>query len=333
MTHSVTPEELRKQIFPIEDDFAFEKIALQLFRFQASNNRFYQKYLSLLNIDPGRVKKISDIPFLPIDFFKDHTIVSSDSVCDVIFTSSGTTGVHPSRHYVVDRTLYEESFLKTFSSFYHSPAEYAFLALLPSYLERNDSSLIYMMNRFIKESGNSDSDFYLYHDDRLKKKIERLTERKSKFILFGVSFALLELAEQFEFDFGNNIVMETGGMKGKRKEIVREDFHSILCKKFHVTSVHSEYGMTELLSQAYSKGNGIFFSPPWMKILIRDLNDPFAGALENKTGGINVIDFANMYSCSFIETQDLGKKNPDGSFEVLGRIDSSEIRGCNLLFQ
>ena len=324
---------LKNQIFSIQTDLDFEKMALLIFQYQASANSVYKKYIDLLNIDPVKVNKISSIPFLPIDFFKEEKILTGQTDYDVVFTSSGTTGPMTSSHYVADQSLYEKSFLKGFEYFYRAPADYAILALLPSYLEQKNSSLIYMMNRLIRETHHTDSGFYLYNDDELINKIKKLKEKKTKFILWGVTFALLELAEKFEFDFGNNIILETGGMKGRRKEIVREELHRILCERFHLSSVHSEYGMTELLSQAYSKGNGIFQTPPWMKILIRDLNDPFVWSEENRTGGINVIDLANINSCSFIATQDLGRRNREGTFEVLGRFDNSELRGCNLLIQ
>lgn len=333
MINITDSELLKKQIFSIENESDFEKMALAIFNYQAFTNQVYKEYIALLKIDPSTINTISGIPFLPIEFFKEEKIISGYSDFDVVFTSSGTTGSLLSRHYVVDRSVYEESFLKGFEYFYDSPSEYVFLALLPSYLERKNSSLIYMMNRLIKESRNSDSNFYLYNDDELIIKIKKLKEKKSKFILWGVPFALLEFAEKFDFDFGNNIIVETGGMKGRQKELVRDEFHRILCDRFRLSSIHSEYGMTELLSQAYSKGNGIFHTPPWMKVLIRDLNDPMVFVDDNKTGGINVIDLANIHSCSFLATQDLGKKNHNGSFEVLGRFDNSELRGCNLLIQ
>ncbi|MGZ4034414.1 MAG: acyl transferase, partial [Bacteroidia bacterium] len=250
-----------------------------------------------------------------------------------IFTSSGTTGMIQSKHYVTDPDIYEKSYLEAFRLFYGDIEKQCVLALLPSYLERNGSSLIYMADDLIRKSKHPDSGFYLDNYDELIFKLKELESKDQKIILLGVTYALLDLIEKEKFHLKNTIVMETGGMKGKRKEMVREELHGILCEGFGLKVIHSEYGMTELLSQAYSKGNGIFNCPPWMRIIIRDTNDPFSFLPHTKSGGINIIDLANINSCSFIATQDLGKTFPDNSFEVLGRFDNSDIRGCNLLIQ
>ncbi|MCE3279598.1 MAG: putative acyl protein synthase/acyl-CoA reductase-like protein [Bacteroidetes bacterium] len=310
---------------------------MTIFYYQATENPVYRRYLEILKIDPGNIEKPEQIPFLPISFFKDHKVICGSNEPKVIFTSSGTSGTLTSSHFVIEPDLYEKSYMKGFRHFYGDPENYCILALLPSYLEREGSSLIYMANDLINKSQHPDSGFYLHDHLKLVEKLAALKKQNQKTILLGVTYALLEITEQFpdlKFDSLNKlIVMETGGMKGKRKEMVREELHEKLCNGFGVNTIHSEYGMTELLSQAYSKGNGVFECPSWMKILIRDTNDPFAILPDKKTGGINVIDLANIYSCSFIATQDLGKKLENGSFEVLGRFDNSDIRGCNLLVQ
>jgi phenylacetate-coenzyme A ligase PaaK-like adenylate-forming protein len=274
---------------------------------------------------------LEQIPFLPIQFFKSHKVVSNENPIQLTFTSSGTTGMATSKHFVTDITLYEESYRKGFSQFYGNIEDYVVLALLPSYLEREGSSLIYMVEDLIKMTNNPESGFYLHNHDELIEKLTRLDKAGQNVILIGVTFALLDLIEKHPFQLQNTIIMETGGMKGKRKEMIREELHEQLCQGFGVTAIHSEYGMTELLSQAYSLGNGVFECPSWMQILVRDTEDALTYVSEGKTGGINVIDLANVNSCSFIATQDLGKKNPNNSFEVLGRFDNSDIRGCNLM--
>jgi hypothetical protein len=325
------PLALKKLIFSISNEHSFEDAALQVFRFQALNNPVYREYIKALKCEVSSVNGLSMIPFLPIDFFKGHSVLSNESGYEIVFTSSGTTNTQPSKHYVSDVLLYRESFMRTFKQFYGPPADYAILALLPSYLEREGSSLVYMVDHLIRESKNPHSGFYLYNLDQLVVKIKKLKHEKQKFMLWGVTFALLELAEKYDLDLGNAIVIETGGMKGKRAELTREELHRNLCERFHLVSIHSEYGMTELLSQAYSKGLGIFQTPPWMKIIIRDMNDPLVTIAENSVGGINVIDLANIHSCSFIATQDLGRLSYEGTFEVLGRFDNSDVRGCNLM--
>jgi phenylacetate-coenzyme A ligase PaaK-like adenylate-forming protein len=319
------------QVFSIQNKRDFETTALQIFRYQAENCPTYHDFLTALNTDVSAIETVEQIPFLPIEFFKTHHIVSSPGQVQIKFTSSGTTGAATSRHSVTDVSWYQKSFRKGFDIFYGDISNYCVLALLPSYLEREGSSLIYMADDMIQESGYPASGFYLYELDTLYQKLTALKQIGKPTLLMGVTFALLDFIEQYTINFPELIVMETGGMKGRRKEMIREELHALLCKGFGVNAIHSEYGMTELLSQAYSKGNGIFNCPPWMKVITRDTNDPMTELTTGKTGGINVIDLANINSCSFIATQDLGKVYADGSFEVLGRFDNSDIRGCNLL--
>jgi len=321
---------LERRVFEISDENEFESLALEVFKYQFNNNVVYRQFSKLLNKAPEVVNNIKEIPFLPIEFFKTKNIVSDTRTPQITFSSSGTTGTVISKHHVTDLRLYEESFLKTFTKFYGEPSNYIFLALLPSYLERQGSSLIYMADYLIKSSGNKDSGFYLNDLDSLSEKLDQLDSGDKKVFLIGVSFALLDLIEKRQFQLKNTIVMETGGMKGRRKEMIREELHQHLKNGFGVNTIHSEYGMTELLSQAYSKGQGVFDCPGWMKILIRDPEDALSLLPEEKTGGINVIDLANINSCSFIATQDLGRiKNNE--IEILGRFDNSDVRGCNLL--
>ncbi|MFV8356491.1 acyl transferase [Flavobacterium sp. XS1P32] len=318
-------------IFAISSQKQFEKIALKVFRFQYENNLVYQEFCDFLKTDPQKVKSLQQIPFLPIQFFKSHKVVSTSDAIQETFTSSGTTGMITSKHLVTDVTLYEESYRKGFSEFYGNIEDYVVLALLPSYLEREGSSLIYMVKDLIELSNHPESGFYLNNHDELIEKLLALDQVGQNVILIGVTFALLDLIEKRKFQLQHTIIMETGGMKGRRKEMIREELHEQLCKGFGVSNIHSEYGMTELLSQAYSLGNGVFECPSWMQILVRDTEDALTYIPDGKTGGINVIDLANINSCSFIATQDLGKKNPNNSFEVLGRFDNSDIRGCNLM--
>ncbi len=318
-------------IFSISGKKEFEKIAMKVYRYQYEKNTVYREFCTLIKKKPNAVKLITDIPFLPIQFFKNHTILHSNKKAAQIFMSSGTTGMQTSKHYVSDISIYENSYLKGFSEFYGNIENYCVLALLPSYLEREGSSLIYMVNDLINKSKHQDSGFYLDNYKALIQKLETLDAAGQNTILIGVSYALLNLVEQHQFKLNNTIIMETGGMKGQRKELIREELHKILCKGFNVPSIHSEYGMTELLSQAYSLGNGLFECPPWMQIFIRDTEDALTLLPNGKTGGINIIDLANINSCSFIATQDLGKKNAKHAFEVLGRFDNSDIRGCNLM--
>ncbi len=327
---------ITEKIFAIKTESAFEKTALAVFQLQHENCLVYRQFCDILKINPAEIKSVNDIPFLPIEFFKSHVVTLSvvEGPNSKIFTSSGTTGTVQSKHFVSDVSVYEESFRKGFEHFYCNIEEYCLLALLPSYLEREGSSLVYMVDDLIKSTKNPDSGFYLRNLNELSEKLKSLLAKGQKVILLGVTYALLDLAELLSAPLsGELIIMETGGMKGKRKELLREELHQILCKKFGVNVIHSEYGMTELLSQAYSKVNGIFNCPPCMKVLIRDVNDPLKILEPGKSGGINVIDLANINSCSFIATQDLGILHNDGSFEVSGRFDNSDLRGCNLLVQ
>ena len=322
---------MKNTIFTIKNDKAFSSLALETFYFQSENNLVYKEYLEHLNIIPKDIDSLNKIPFLPIQFFKSHKIVSNKNVIEQTFLSSGTTGVAQSKHMVTDISLYEESYLRGFTHFYGDISDMVVLALLPSYLERDGSSLVYMVEDLIAKSNQPESGFYLNNHDDLYKVLLKLESQNKKVLLIGVSFALLDLIEKHQFSLKNTIVMETGGMKGKRKEMIREELHTVLKLGFGVDAIHSEYGMTELLSQGYSNGHGVFSCPSWMNIMIRDTEDPFSFLSNGKTGGINVIDLANQNSCSFIATQDLGKVFDNGSFEILGRFDNSDIRGCNLL--
>jgi phenylacetate-coenzyme A ligase PaaK-like adenylate-forming protein len=318
-------------IFAIANQKQFEKIALKVFRFQYENNLVYREFCNFMKTDVQKVKSIGQIPFLPIQFFKSHEVVSSTNPIQEIFTSSGTSGMITSKHLVTDVSLYEASYRNAFSQFYGNIEDYVVLALLPSYLDRQGSSLIYMVNDLIQKTNNPESGFYLNNYSELIEKLIAMDKSGQNVILIGVTYALLDLIQIQKFDLKNTLIMETGGMKGKRKEMIREELHAQLCSGFGVSSIHSEYGMTELLSQAYSLGNGIFECPSWMQILVRDPEDALTYLDNGKSGGINVIDLANINSCSFIATQDLGKKYPNNSFEVLGRFDNSDIRGCNLM--
>ena len=318
-------------IFNIKSNTDFEALALEVFKFQFKNNKVYRSFCDLLYKHPSDIKSINEIPFLPIQFFKSHNVLSTSLPIEKTFTSSGTTGSITSKHLVSDLKLYEASYLKAFKHFYGQIEDYVVLALLPSYLERNGSSLIYMVNDLIDKSKQAKSGFYLNNLEELAETIKTLESQEQKTLLIGVSFALLDLVETDQFNLKHTTIMETGGMKGRRKEIIRQELHQILQKGFGVNQIHSEYGMTELLSQAYSKGNGIFECPPWMKIVTRDTEDALSIQQPNKTGGINVIDLANLNSCSFIATQDLGKVYDNGEFEIIGRFDNSDIRGCNLM--
>jgi len=320
-----------QDIFTISSQKQFEKIALKVFRYQYEYNIVYKEFCDFLKVDKQSVKTLTQIPFLPIQFFKSHDVVSTNNPIQETFTSSGTTGMITSKHLVTEISIYEQSYRLAFSEFYGNIEDYAVLALLPSYLERTGSSLIYMVKDLIELSNNEHSGFYLHNYDELIAKLIELDNSGQNVLLIGVTYALLDLIEKQNFQLKNTIIIETGGMKGKRKEIIREELHAILCQGFGVKSIHSEYGMTELLSQAYSLGNGIFECPSWMQILVRDTEDALTYVDYGKTGGVNVIDLANINSCSFIATQDLGKKYPNNSFEILGRFDNSDIRGCNLM--
>ncbi|OQD44518.1 acyl transferase [Croceivirga radicis] len=318
-------------IFSIKNEKQFVDHALSTFNYQYQHIPVYREFCEFLKIKPQAVQSLKDIPFLPIQFFKSHKIKSPNRSADIVFTSSGTTGNQTSKHFVTDLSLYENSFRKGFEHFYGAVSDYCILALLPAYLEREGSSLIYMVEDMIKASGHSSSGFYLNNLEELVQTLTHLEATKTKTLLIGVSFALLDLAENFNLNLKHTVVMETGGMKGRRKEMIRQELHQILKTGLGTQLIHSEYGMTELLSQGYSKGNGLFHCPPWMRIMARDTEDPFSYKSTGKTGGLNVIDLANLYSCAFIATQDLGKVYGDNSFEVLGRFDHSDIRGCNLM--
>ncbi len=324
-------EGLINKIFSCNDKATFEALALELFDYQMENNPIYAPYAALI-LKGKTPANIYEIPFLPIEFFKQEQIICQGKGVEEIFLSSGTTG-EQSKHLVADLSLYKKSYLNTFQQFYGDINDYCILALLPNYQEREGSSLIYMVDDLIKKSGHPKSGFYLNNLAELSETIKELESKGQKVILFGVTYALLDLAAQYPQHLKHTIIMETGGMKGKRKELLKEEIHQLLQEAFLTENIHSEYGMTELLSQSYSKGKNIFNSPPWIKILIRDVNDPLAIIVNNKTGGINVIDLANIYSCPFIATQDLGKQFDDDSFSVLGRFDNSDVRGCNLLVQ
>lgn len=322
---------MEHKIFNIQNQKDFNEVTLAIFKHQFKNNKVYRSFCDLLYIHPSDVSKIEEIPFLPIQFFKIRKVLSSINAIQETFTSSGTTGTSTSKHFVTDINLYKESYLKGFAHFYGNIEDYVVLALLPNYLEREGSSLVFMVDDFIAKSKNSESGFYLNNVDELAKKLINLDEKGQKILLIGVSYALLDLIEKYQFNLKNTIIMETGGMKGRRKEIIRNELHQRLQEGFGVDEIHSEYGMTELLSQAYSKGNGVFENPFWMKVLTRDTEDALTILPRCKVGGINVIDLANYNSCSFIATQDLGKVYQNGTFEIIGRFDNSDIRGCNLM--
>ncbi len=309
----------------------FKELALKVFHYQAINNLVYADFIENLGINTALVKRLEQIPYLPIQFFKTHKIISTKDVVQNVFLSSRTTGLTPSKHYVTNIELYKTSFTKGFEYFYGAIENYTILALLPNYLEQKDSSLVFMVNELIKKSNTKESGFYLNNIEDLSLKLIQLDNEGRKVILIGVSYALLDLLELNKFNLKNAIVLETGGMKGRRKEMIKEELHRVLCDGFGLGKIHSEYGMTELLSQAYSHGNGIFKTPPWMKIVIRDAEDALQILPVEKAGGINIIDLANYNSCSFIATQDLGKAYSNDTFEILGRFDNSDIRGCNLM--
>ncbi|RDV14288.1 acyl transferase [Pontibacter diazotrophicus] len=311
----------------------FKTAALDLFRYQAQHNAVYRSYIQYLGIEPGGVQVPEQIPFLPIEFFKEHEVKTDAFEAEAIFYSSGTTQQTRSRHFVSDLALYDHITEHTFEKFYGPLQSYVVLALLPSYLEQGGSSLVAMVDHFIRKTGQQEEGFYLREHDKLLQALRQARQRGKKVLLIGVSYALLDLADKLKGkeDFSGVIVMETGGMKGRRREMIREELHAQLKRGFGVDTIHSEYGMTELLSQGYSKGEGIFWPGYTMRILLRDLNDPFDISPDHRSGGINVIDLANVDSCAFIETKDIGRVHADGSFEVLGRFDNSDIRGCNLL--
>jgi hypothetical protein len=319
--------ELLNKIFSISES-SFSALATEIFQFQYANNNIYAQWVDLTgNKNAASIEKI---PFLPISFFKSKAITTTNFQPEAVFESSGTTGTINSRHLVKSVAIYEESFLKAFEQFYGSPKNWCIIGLLPAYLERPNSSLVTMVDALIKLSNHPQSGFYLYNYAQLAATLKALEAAEQPVLLIGVTFALLDFAEQFPQPLKHSVIMETGGMKGRRKEITREALHQALMAAFNLPAIHAEYGMTELLSQAYSKGRGRFYCPPWMRVLVRDEDDP----LQIKATGegiLNIIDLANLYSCSFIATEDVGKVYDDGSFEVLGRLDNSDIRGCSLL--
>ena len=314
----------------------FASLALEIFRFQAGSNLVYRAFLEALQVNPDHVHSLEKIPYLPIRFFKSHRVITGNFDAEQVFESSGTTGMTASRHYVTDLSLYEESFTRTFEMNYGPVKDLCILGLLPSYLERKNSSLVYMVEHLIRAGSHPLSGFYLDDQEKLVQVMRELEQSRTPALLIGVSFALLDLAEKFPMKLNHTIIMETGGMKGRREELVREELHERLATAFDVKEIHSEYGMTELLSQSYSKGKGIFQTPPWMKVILRDEEDPFTLHVEGMegrslSGAINIIDLANVNSCSFIATDDIGRLRADGSFEMLGRMDGSDLRGCSLL--
>lgn len=323
--------DLEDKIFNISNCAEFEELAIQVFQIQYKNNPVYRKYCDLRKISSSQIRTIYDIPFLPVSFFKTNKVVSVDTENYTVFESSGTTGQEVSKHFISDISVYEKSFNKAFELFFGKLSEYDILALLPSYSERKTSSLIYMVENLKQKTLNKTDGFFLYNHKDLYTGLLENENRGKKTILIGVSFALLDFFEEYKMKLNFTQILETGGMKGRRKELIREELHQILKESSGLSEICSEYGMTELLSQAYSKGNGIFETTPWMKILIRDTNDPYSYIAKEKTGGVNIIDLANINSCSFIETQDLGKLHSDTQFEILGRFDSGDVRGCNLL--
>ncbi|MBL7856219.1 MAG: acyl transferase [Cyclobacteriaceae bacterium] len=310
---------------------AFADIALSVFQFQVRNNPVYKAFVENLNIEKESISRVEDIPFLPISFFKQHALKTGNWPSDTFFESSGTMGTLTSRHEIQSLDFYLQHAERNFTYFFGDLTQYNVLALLPSYLERQNSSLVAMIDHFIKRTGSAYSGFYLYDQEKLLSDLQSLKNSKRKTILWGVTYALLDVAEQHQPDLSHCLIFETGGMKGRRRELTREELHQFLRDRFNVTAIYSEYGMTELLSQAYMDGGVGFHCPPWMKITGRDITDPFRKGLLGETSGINVIDLANLHSIAFLETEDLGRVYTDGTFEVLGRMDNSDLRGCNLM--
>ncbi len=320
-----------REVFNTSDEERFNTIALRIFGYQLQFNKIYREYIESAGISITGITNYREIPFMPIEFFKNHSILCGDAAPGTIFLSSGTTGTIRSRHKIMDLTVYEESLLRGFEIFYGSPADYHILGLIPSPAENQDSSLVYMVTTLMDRGTGKEHGFFMHDFRMLEKVLNRYAVSSDKVMLIGLSFALLDFVHTNQVSYPGLIVMETGGMKGRRNELIREELHKELSSGFGVKKIHSEYGMTELLSQAYSKGDGIFKCPPWMKILIREANDPFQLLQAGAPGGINIIDLANYNSCSFIATQDIGKAYNDGSFEVLGRFAYSDTRGCNLM--
>jgi len=323
--------EFKNRIFGPLNEGDFNATALDIFHFQYHRNEIFRRYADTLGNAPEEITHYSQIPFLPVSFYKTHPVVSGTSIPEKIFLSSGTTGMERSRHRITDLSVYDESLLKGFEIFYGPVDAYTVFALTPDPQQNPDSSLIYMISKWIQKSRSAVSGFYLDRPKVLAKLLAGHQSSGEQILLIGLSYALVDFAEQFPRALPGVIIMETGGMKGKRKEMIREELHAFLCERFRCKNIHSEYGMTELLSQAYAKEDGCFKTPPWMKVLVRDTNDPLSLVPDGRTGGINIIDLANFNSCSFLALQDLGKMNADGTFEVLGRYDFSDLRGCNLM--
>jgi hypothetical protein len=334
------PNQWNDKIFEV-NGAGFEKLTLEVFNFQYRQNAIYRAYANMIKLKPDKVANLTQIPFLPIRFFKTHTVKTTEFEPQIIFESSGTMQSLNSHHFIKDIELYKRSFAKAFELFYGSVNEWCIIGLLPSYLESKtrlpvgmNSSLVFMVNELIQQSHHPQSGFYLNEYQKLYSTLTELERTNQKTILIGVSFALLDFADRYSLPLLNTVILETGGMKGRRREVIRQELHNILKEKFAVDVIHSEYGMTELFSQAYSRSDGIFYCPPWMKVMIRDEEDPLLIKVNTETqisGAMNIIDLANIYSCSFIATDDAGRLYPDGSFEVLGRIDNSDIRGCSLM--
>lgn len=318
-------------IFSIKSEEEFNSLAIQIFLYQYNNNITYRTFVDLLSIDCNKILNYRQIPFLPIEFFKTHTVIDRNDLPDLYFQSSGTTSENLSKHYITNEDIYKQSILHSFSIFFGDPSEYIYLGLLPSYLERNNSSLIYMVNYLMEQSGKVENGYYLHNFNDLHVIINRLEKENKKVILFGVSYALLDFANSHPQQLKNTIIIETGGMKGRKKEMTKDELLAELKNSFQTDKIYSEYSMTELLSQAYSLSNNVYKCPPWMKILIRDVDDPFEYVETNRSGGVNIIDLANIHSCSFISTQDIGKDEGKNGFKILGRMDNSDIRGCSLL--
>jgi hypothetical protein len=324
---------LKERIFAIESENDFRELSLEIFAHQYHSNQTYKQWCELLGRNPQNTTNIEQIPFLPISFFRTHKVVSFSEEPKGFFMSSGTASSIRSKHWIRDYDIYERSFTKAFERFFGKADDYCFLAMLPNYQEQSNSSLIYMIDHLVKSSHQKDSGFYPYDIDKVASLLHKNENEQIPTILFGVSYALLDLAEKHTFKLKHTTVFETGGMKGRRKEISKRELHSILCNAFGTDSIASEYGMCELFSQAYAVSDGSFRCPPWLKVSIKETNDPFSECKQGKSGIINIIDLANIDSCSFIATEDLGRINTDGSFEVLGRADNSVVKGCNLMYE
>jgi len=327
----ISPKKLSSDIFRIQTYTEFEQAALELFAWHYTHNQLYKTFCKSIGKTTENVHAVHQIPCLPVNLFRYNTILPDNCTADLFFETSGTTAAETGRHYIADPALYLASAMNCFESFYGNIEDCVVLALLPGYLERQHSSLVYMVDHWIKSSKKEESGFYLYDHEKLFATLNSLQHKNQKTILIGVTHALTDFAEKYSGQFPDLIVMETGGMKGRRKELSRAELHALLKNSFGVSAIHSEYGMTELLSQAYSPKNGIFHCPPWMRILLRDINDPLAPPQNKTSGGINIIDLANMYSCPFLATDDSGVLHEDGSFEITGRIDFSVIRGCSTM--